>query len=166
MARQFTAKQLLFIDAYLANGGNGTRAAEAAGYKGSEDVWAQVAYENLRKPEIEAEINRRLSQYMSADEVLYRLSEIANADLGDVLDEDGRVDLKKAKRLGKTRFLKVIKLKSGATNEIAFEQYSRMEALELLGKKHKLFIERHEHTGENGTPLKIIIEESNGGSSE
>lgn len=164
MARRLTSKQLLFIDAYIANGGNGTRAAEAAGYQGNEAVWAQIAYENLRKPEIQAEIDKRLKKFMTSDEVLYRLSEIANADLGDVLDEDGRIDLKKAKQTGKTRFLKLAKRKSGATDEIAVEQYSRMEALELLGKYHKLFVERHEHTGKDGTPLKVIFEETSGSS--
>lgn len=159
---RLTSKQMLFIDCYIANGGNGTQAAEDAGYKGSRETLAAVAYENLNKPHIKAEIDRKLSQFMSADEVLYRLSEIVNADLGDVLDDDGNIDLKKAKRQGKTRFLKVIKRKSGGTNEVAVEQYSRMEALELLGKKHGLWINRQELTGANGAPLKVIIEEKSG----
>ena len=104
---KLTPKQILFIDCYIANGGNGTQAAEDAGYKGSRETLAAIAYENLNKPHIKAEIERRLSQFMTADEVLYRLTEIANADLGSILDEDGRIDLKKAKRQGKTRFLKV-----------------------------------------------------------
>ena len=159
---KLTPKQILFIDCYIANGGNGTQAAEDAGYKGSRETLAAIAYENLNKPHIKAEIERRLSQFMTADEVLYRLTEIANADLGSILDEDGRIDLKKAKRQGKTRFLKVLKLKTGATNEISFEQYSRVEVLTLLGKKHKLFVDRQELSGVDGGPLKIILEEVNG----
>lgn len=162
MAKRLTPKQILFIDAYIANGGNGTQAAEDAGYKGSRETLAADAYENLNKPHIKAEIERRLSQFMSANEVMYRLTEIANADLGSILDENGRIDLKKAKQQGKTRFLKVLRLKTGATNEISFEQYSRMEALELLGKKHGLWINRQELTGANGAPLKVIIEEKSG----
>lgn len=160
MSKRLTAKQILFIDAYIANGGNGVQAARSAGYQGNDATLAQVAYENLRKPEIRDEIDRRLKQFMSADEVLYRLSEIANADLGDMLDEDGRIDLKKAKEMRRTRFLKSFKLKRGATDEIAFEQYSRVEALELLGKHHKLFTEKHEHSVPEG--LKIIFEEVSG----
>lgn len=161
---RLTPKQVLFVDYYIANGGNGTQAAEDAGYKGSRETLAAVAYENLNKPHIKAEIERRLSQFMTADEVLYRLTEIVNADLGSILDDEGRIDLKKAKRQGKTRFLKVLKLKTGATNEIAFEQYSRMEALELLGKKHGLWVNRQELSGVDGGPLKVIIEEMNGDS--
>ena len=142
MARLLTIKQLRFIDAYLSNGGNGLRAAAEAGYKGDYATLGSVAYENLKKPQIAAEINRRLSEYMTADEVLYRLSEIARGDLGDVLDEEGLIDLKQAKKMGKTRLLKAIKRKSGATNEVAVEQYSKVDALELLGKHHGLFVER------------------------
>lgn len=172
MARQLTGKQLLFIDAYMSSSDfNGTQAAADAGYEGSREVLAAIAYENLRKPHIKAEIERRLSQYMTADEVLYRLTEIARADLGDALDENGNIDLKKAKRLKKTKFLKRVKRKKttteqGGNTEVEIEQYSRMEALELLGKKHKLFVDRTEFTGENGAPLKIIIEEKSGSSSE
>lgn len=43
-------KQKEFINAYLTNGYNGTRAALAAGY--SKDVCYQQAYENLNKPDI------------------------------------------------------------------------------------------------------------------
>lgn len=44
-----TRKQQAFVDAYT---GNGTAAARAAGYKGSDATLAQVASENLRKPEV------------------------------------------------------------------------------------------------------------------
>jgi|CXWL01.1.fsa_nt_gi phage terminase small subunit len=172
MARQFTGKQLLFIDCYMASSDfNGTQAAEDAGYDGSREVLAAIAYENLRKPHIKAEIERRLSAYMTSDEVLYRLTEIARADLGDTLDDNGDIDLKKAKQLKKTKFLKRVKRKEtttqhGGSDETEVEQYSRIEALELLGKKHKLFVERMEVGDPNGGPLRIIIEETSGSSSK
>lgn len=51
-----TPKQQAFVEAY---DGNGTAAARAAGYKGSEQTLASVAYENLRKPDVVAAIQAR-----------------------------------------------------------------------------------------------------------
>lgn len=41
--------------------GNGTLAAELAGYKGSKATLAAIASENLRKPKIRAAIDQRVS---------------------------------------------------------------------------------------------------------
>ncbi len=77
-------KQLPFALAYLKNGFNGTKAAREAGYKGSDAVLAQIAYENLRKPEIVAFIKSQMSEMvMSAEEALVRLSMTARGDLGE-----------------------------------------------------------------------------------
>ena len=43
-----TEKQRRFVEVYSSNGGNGTKAAEAAGYAQP----AEQAYENLKKPDI------------------------------------------------------------------------------------------------------------------
>ncbi len=51
-----TQKQRKFIAAYA---GNGTEAARVAGYDGNDATLAQVASENLRKPEIAAAIKAR-----------------------------------------------------------------------------------------------------------
>ena len=54
--RPLTQKQELFSIAMFTIGseffGNGTASARKAGYKGSEDVLATVAKENIRKPQI------------------------------------------------------------------------------------------------------------------
>lgn len=49
-----TIKQQRFVNEYVANGGNGTRAAIQAGY--SEDTASEMAYENLNKPHIKQAI--------------------------------------------------------------------------------------------------------------
>ena len=54
-----TPKQQKFVDAYT---GNGTAAARAAGYRGNDHTLAQVARENLRKPEIAAAIKARAAK--------------------------------------------------------------------------------------------------------
>ena len=54
-----TLKERRFVDAYLGEAaGNGTRAARLAGYGGSSTVLGQIAYENLRKPDIREAIAR------------------------------------------------------------------------------------------------------------
>lgn len=80
--RRLTDKQAAFIDHYLMCL-DGTEAAARAKYKGNRVTLAAVAYENLRKPYIREEIDRRLkSRTMKADEVLYRLDQQARADVG------------------------------------------------------------------------------------
>ena len=54
----FTAKQKAFIDNYLICL-NGTEAARRAKYKGDDNTLGVVAFENLRKPHIKEEIERR-----------------------------------------------------------------------------------------------------------
>jgi phage terminase small subunit len=49
-------RQLRFCAEYVLNGGNGTQAALAAGY--SSNTAAEMAYENLKKPQIQKEVAR------------------------------------------------------------------------------------------------------------
>ena len=53
---KLTTKQQRFVDFY---DGNATEACRKAGYKGSNHTLEQVAYENLRKPEIVSAIESR-----------------------------------------------------------------------------------------------------------
>lgn len=143
-----TTKQQAFVEAYLANGFNGTRAAEAAGYNGDVNTLAAIASENLRKPHIKQYVDERLKQFqMSADEVLYRLSEHARGDLGDFLttnyhdlaDHPKKHLLKKFKRTVTTRG------KAGDESEVEtleIELYDAQAALVHLGRYHKLFVDR------------------------
>jgi hypothetical protein len=112
---------------------------------------------------------------MSANEVLARLTEIASGRITDFLDEDGAFSLKVTKLRGKEHLLKKLKIKrsskrvdsieSGKEDEretletslvhedVELEMYSAHEALRDLGKFHKLFAERIEHSNPDGTPL-------------
>lgn len=58
MARELTAKQQRFVDAY---DGNATQAAADAGYKGNRKTLEAVGRENLGKPRIAAAIAGRES---------------------------------------------------------------------------------------------------------
>lgn len=180
MSDGLTGKQQAFINAYLSNGFNATDAARQAGYEGNDITLAAVGYENLRKPQIATVINERVNEAaMSANEVLARLSQIARGEVTDFLDEDGKWDLKTARKLKKQGLLKKVKSKrtskqvdtvtegdedsretletSLVYEEVEFELYSAHEALRDLGRFHKLFNDRQEIGGINGGPIQVNV---------
>jgi phage terminase small subunit len=78
-------RQLEFIEKYLACN-NAAKAAREAGY--SEKTADRIGYQNLRKLEIQQEIERRQKERleklkMKADEVLIELSILAKSDFKD-----------------------------------------------------------------------------------
>jgi len=135
---ELTKKQRAFIEYYLQDW-NATQAAIKAGY--SKRSAASIGNENLLKPEIQQEIQRRLSEIaMSADEVLTALAEIGRASVDDIMDVDssGRLsfNFKRAQEQGKLHLIKSVTPTQAGTK---VELHDRMKALELLGKHHKLF---------------------------
>ena len=60
MARKLTPKQDAFVAKYVETG-NGTQSALAVYDTDKEGTAAQIAYENLRKPEVISEITRRIT---------------------------------------------------------------------------------------------------------
>jgi phage terminase small subunit len=175
-----TGKQQAFINAYLSNGFNATEAAREAGYEGNVNVLGVTGHENLRNPKIASIVQERLNEAaMSANEVLARLSKIARGEVTDFLDEDGKFDLKSARKLQKAGLLKKIKSKrtskqvdtvtegddeeretletSLVYEEVEFELYSAHEALRDLGKYHKLLNDRQEISGINGGPIQVSV---------
>mgnify|MGYP000931459491 CR=1 FL=1 len=77
---KLSVKQQAFINEYIRNKGNATKAAIKAGY--SEKTAAVMGIENLRKPNIKVEIDKRLKKssdkkVAQADEVLELLTKFA-----------------------------------------------------------------------------------------
>lgn len=152
---QLTDKQKMFIDQYFICGFNATEAARQAGYQGNEDTLRSIASENLTKPYIRSEIDRRMADFhLSANEILARLADHATASMDDFLTPSGlgmRIDLLKAKRLGKLHLLKSFSKVKGSTK---IEIYDAHAALVDMAKNKGLLIERHEHTGKDGGPIE------------
>lgn len=158
-----STKQRAFIEAFLgAARFNATEAARLAQYAGDDHTLAQVGYENLRKPEIVAEINARIEAIMPRGEIVQRLAARARATIADVLalpaiepTPDGQqapspahwqLDLVKAQQTSGIDQIKRIKqTKYG----IEVELYDPLPALEDLAKLQKLF-------GDDGGILKYI----------
>lgn len=105
--KKLTDKQQAFINEYL-QCWNAAQAARKAGY--SEMTARSIGSENLTKPDIVEEIQRRITEMtMSADEALIRLSDHARADMSDFITiRHGLpfVDLEKASQRGKLHLLK------------------------------------------------------------
>lgn len=120
--RRLTGKQNAFVVAYLKNGFNATQAARTAGYKGNDNTLAVVGCENLRKPKIQERIAAYFEEKgMAANEVLFRLTLMARGDL---------------------------QTRKSDTKDGPMNHYDAIKALELLGKYHRLFVDRVEHDGE------------------
>jgi phage terminase small subunit len=165
--KKLTDKQRAFVSAYVSNGFNATQAALTAGY--SESSAGSIGSENLQKPEIRDAIDSFLDENtMTAKEVLYRLTQHARGDLGDIWDEkSGQVDWDAARAAGKTGIIKSIYHKTTRISRGADEDMEIMEdqitlhdpqkALTLIGKQRGLFIEKTEHTGKDGAPLTVRI---------
>lgn len=108
-------KQQKFVNEYLIDF-NGTRAAKAAGY--SEKSAYSMASENLRKPEIKAYLEQKVSEsnelaFLERQRVLVELKKIAYPSLQDQF------------------------LTQNTTSD-------RLKALLLIGKAHGLFWEKPE----------------------
>jgi phage terminase small subunit len=142
--KKLTGKQQRFVDAYLSNGFNATKAALAAGY--SERSAQQIGSENLLKPVIAEFLQQRMAELaMPANEVLARLAEHARGDLGDFIavayedlatHEQSRL-LKKVKRTVTVRRSRKGDDETETTKE-ELELYSAQAALETLARIHGL----------------------------
>lgn len=140
-------KERVWLEEYL-KCWNATEAARRADY-----AWPRrMGSRKLQK--FEAEIQARIDRLtMSADEVLVRLSEIASGAHGDYINGSGQVDLHRMVEDDKAHLIKKIRdTRHGKSIEFCDMQ----GALQLLGKHHRLFVERHEITGRDGGPVVVV----------
>ena len=165
---KLTNKQKVFVEHYLQSW-NGAESAAQAGYgkTKSRASLRAIASENLTKPNIKTEIERRLSEkVMAADEVLARLSFMAEGfdpaeymelvetytkDLKGVVYVSGlqvKLDLERLREDGYSRLIKSVR---NTANGPVFEFYDQQTSLKLVGEKHGLF------DSEGGKPLPVNI---------
>jgi phage terminase small subunit len=163
-------RQKRFVEEYLVDF-NATQAAIRAGY--SAKSARSIGCENLTKPDISEAISDRL---MSATEVIARLTDIARGDIKDLMrvtpmGYELKLMVKDDEDIFKvnpyTKLIKKIKQKvttimprnqDGEEKEIVetdLELYSALEALNLLGRHHKLFADRMELTGKDGGAIEV-----------
>lgn len=150
------AQQQKFVEAYLTCW-NATEAAKQAGYS------AKTAYSQgsrlLRNVEIRRLIDEHLADAaMGAREVLMRLADMAAGSIDDFLNDKGLIDLKKARQRGRMHLVKkytVESLDKDLVTKRTLELHDAQAALVQLGRYHKLFVDRQEHTGRDGGPIQL-----------
>ena len=155
-----TPKQKLFAEEYLKDL-NATQSAIRAGY--SKKTAYAIGQENLKKPEIQKEIQKLMNKRskineITADNVLKELAYIAFADSTDyakikhktvVNDVTGEKEEVTYVEFTDTDDLSEEQKKAISTikytrNGIAVETHNKLKALELLGKHLGMFEEQQE----------------------
>jgi phage terminase small subunit len=142
--RKLTRKQQVFIAEYLKTW-NASEAARRAGY--SVKTAGSIGQRLLKDVEISAAIQTRLAEvHMSSDEALKLLADMGRGDIGEVVDNNGLLDLRVAREKGMTKLLRKIKQKTvtriGKSDddddveivEIEFEMYSAKDAIDTILK--------------------------------
>lgn len=135
LANDLNFQQEQFALEYMANGGNGTRAAIAAGYSCPEQTASRlirhpkvVKFIEARRAERRAELDLMLREkHLTPDRIVAELSEMAGFDLGELLDDMGRVD--RAKIKAKAKQLQAVEIDGSKTK---IKGPDRLAAMRLL----------------------------------
>ncbi len=139
---ELTVKEKRFVEVYLGEAnGNATEAARIAGYSAKSDATLRViAHEVKTKPNVRARIDEILTaESLSAAEVIHELTRLATAPTSHFMQVTGYDE------------------EAGAL-QVRQDYGAKTKALELLGKHHRLFVDKTEVAGVNGGPLVIEVE--------
>jgi hypothetical protein len=137
-----TVKQKAWLEAYLSNGFNATRAALAAGYRGSDHTLRQIGHENSRKfrAQIEA-VFRHLA--MKSNEALAGYETTDQSELADFLevqsDAEGKVtyvSVNLGEGVKQERIHVIKKIAFSRTGELTLETL-QMPILRRQGRREK-----------------------------
>lgn len=126
ISEKLTQKQQRFVDEYIISG-NATQAAIKAGY--SKRSAQQTGAENLTKPVIKAELDRRNAEIKS----------VKTADMQEVMEY-----LTSVMRGEQTESVATAK---GIYNDVPVSAKDRIKAAELIGKRHGAWTDKKEING-------------------
>lgn len=159
-----TTKQRVFVEKYLYGDKpfNATAAAIAAGY--SKRTAYSIGAENLKKPEIAAEIERCLGEMtMSTDEALVRLTEQGRGLHTRFISNNGYVDIAGLKSAGLGHLIKGTKeTKYG----IVVEFHDAQAAIDKILRVRGAYVDRHELTGKDGNDFVLRVVYGNDGTDD
>lgn len=162
------ARQQKFVAEYLIDL-NATQAAIRAGY--SKKTAYSIGQENLKKPEIAAELAKRQAKLaakleVTAEWVVAELANLARANMQDYMrvgpDGDPVLDYSNLTREQAAALTEVTvddyKDGRGAdareVRRVKFKLADKRAALVDLGRHLGLFVEKHEVTGKDGGPIQ------------
>lgn len=155
---KLTDKQKKFIDEYLVDL-NATQAAIRAGYK--EKAAYRTGAENLRKPQIQEEIQKRMEDRqkrteITQDMVLQELAAIAFARATDYVSvRDGMVQVKDTDQLSDSQIAAIAGIKE-TQNGIEVKLGSKEKTLELLGRHLGMWNDKLDMAGD--MDMKIVVD--------
>jgi len=142
---RLTGKQRAFIDEWFANGFNGRRAAQAAGYAGDDRTLRNAASRLLTNANVRAEIERRwrLRNGVTPEEVESVLAAQMRGNIADLLRDDVLMLDPDAVREHGHLVESIRWTKTG----VHVKLYSAQKAAELIGKTMGMFRDVVEQTG-------------------
>lgn len=159
---KLTDKQKKFIDEYLVDL-NATQAAIRAGYK--EKAAYRTGAENLRKPQIQEEIQKRMEERqkrteITQDMVLQELAAIAFARATDYVSVmGGMVQVKDTDQLSDSQIAAIAGIKE-TQNGIEVKLGSKEKTLELLGRHLGMWNDKLDVAGD--MDMKIVVDYGDG----
>ena len=105
-----TLKQEKFVEGVIQHG-NATRAARDAGY--SPRSASVIASRNLKRADIQGQIKSRIeAAKLDTDEIIGTLIGHMRADIGNLLGDDGALDLVRAIENGSTHIIKKLVIRT------------------------------------------------------
>ena len=165
---KLTNKQKAFIEEYMIDL-NATQAAIRAGYK--EKAAYMTGAENLRKPQIQEELQRRMREReirteITQDKVLKELAKIGFADIKDYLSfRTAKTVVARDKETGEpiidyAQIIEVVdssevdgsmiqEVSLSSKGVFSFKLHDKMSALDKIGKHLGMFIDKVESTNVN-----------------
>ncbi|MFJ6963503.1 MAG: terminase small subunit [Limosilactobacillus fermentum] len=126
MTQRLTQKQQRFVDEYIISG-NATQAAIKAGY--SKKTAKQMGTENLAKPIIKAELDRRNAEIQSAKTM----------DMQEVME--------RLAAMGRGETTEETVTNKGEVIETATRNADKLKAMELIGKRFGAWTDKKEIKG-------------------
>ncbi|GAB3314773.1 hypothetical protein GCM10027299_03340 [Larkinella ripae] len=161
-----TDKQQRFVEEYGVDF-NATQAAIRAGYSANEASAATIGYRLLRKVEISAAIEARLSHLtMSTEEAAVRLTRYGRGSLRPFLNDRGLIDLTSESALNNQDLLRKVKQTVRVERNFEGEPVADIisteieivdpkDSIDKMLQYHGKYIKKVEHSGPNGGPIPL-----------
>jgi len=163
LGMRVTALQRRFIDEYMVDL-NGAQAAVRAGYAAGSARYS--AARNLARKDIKAEVAARIADRatrvkVTADQVIKELARLAFVDPSRIMSYSrGRIRLSETDSLSEDDRRCVEELSESVGGGVKVRLASKVKALELLGRHLGLFVDRMEHSGPDGGPIRATVDMS------